>query len=66
MHLAFFSVNVGLTVKRLKPDIKLVFTLHYHGSGHSIIRSALWFLWRRYVAKLIDTSLSPTTGLIAG
>ncbi|MGC8988476.1 glycosyltransferase, partial [Infirmifilum sp.] len=51
-----FSVNVGLTVKRLKPDIKLVFTLHYHGSGHSIIRSALWFLWRRYVAKLIDMS----------
>ncbi|MGC9107509.1 MAG: glycosyltransferase family 4 protein, partial [Infirmifilum sp.] len=51
-----FSVNAGLTAKRLKPDIKLVFTLHYHGSGHSIIRNTLWFLWRRYVAKLVDMS----------
>jgi glycosyltransferase involved in cell wall biosynthesis len=51
-----FSVSVGLTAKRFKPNIKLVFTLHYHGSGHSIIRNTQWLLWRRYVAKLVETA----------
>ncbi|WP_228009386.1 glycosyltransferase family 4 protein [Fervidicoccus fontis] len=53
---SIFSVYTGLAVKKLKPDIRLVFTPHYHGGGHSFTRNALWFLWRRRMSKLVEIS----------
>jgi len=32
---------------------RFVLTPHYHGSGHTFIRSALWILWRDIVRKIL-------------
>jgi len=51
---AVLPVYVGIKAKELKPDARLVFTLHYHAHGHTLIRELAWrALWRRHVRKLI-------------
>ncbi len=51
---AVVSVESGLRLKRVSPGIGLVFTLHYHGTGHTLLRRVFWGLyWRRKVAELV-------------
>jgi glycosyltransferase involved in cell wall biosynthesis len=51
---AILPVYVGIKVKEINPNIKLVFSPHYHAHGHTLIRELVWrILWRRYVRKLI-------------
>ncbi|MEM0463237.1 glycosyltransferase family 4 protein [Pyrobaculum sp.] len=40
---------------RVLKDIsaKKVFTLHYHGTGHTLFRRTLWLAWRSFVKKTI-------------
>lgn len=50
-------VHAGLTAKESNPSVRLVFTLHYHGHGHSQLRDLAWkLLWRKRVAKLIGVA----------
>lgn len=50
---AVLTVESGLRIKRISPSTGLVFTLHYHGTGHTILRHFFWGLyWRRRVAEL--------------
>lgn len=51
---AVLPVYAGLKVKEMLPSIRLVFTLHYHARGHTLLRDLLWkTVWRRYVGRLI-------------
>ena len=52
---AILPVYGGTKLKRCYPNLRLVFTLHYHGTGHAPTRELLWKLyWRRNIAKLIE------------
>lgn len=52
---AVLPVYAGIKIKKLRPSTKLVFTLHYHGHGHTLLRKLAWLiLWRKYVAKLVN------------
>ena len=53
---AVFTVWTALAVKRISPAVRLVFTPHYHGTGHSAVRKLLWIPWRAYVARLMKTA----------
>ena len=51
---AVLPVYVGVKAKEFHPNIRLVFTPHYHAHGHTLIRELAWrTLWRRYIEKLI-------------
>lgn len=51
---AVLPVYVGIKAKKIHPNIKLIFSLHYHAHGHTLIRELAWrILWRRYVEGLI-------------
>jgi len=49
-----FSVFSGLSIAKDFGDVKIVVSPHYHGSGHTVLRSFLWIFWRNWVSKLLD------------
>jgi glycosyltransferase involved in cell wall biosynthesis len=42
--------------RRISPGVRIIFTLHYHGAGHSALRRLLWIPWRRYVARAVEAA----------
>jgi glycosyltransferase involved in cell wall biosynthesis len=48
---SIFSVDVGILICNYA---KVVFSMYYHGRGHTFLRNALWSLWRLYVSKLVN------------
>jgi glycosyltransferase involved in cell wall biosynthesis len=51
---AILPVLGGFIVKDLNSNLKLVFTLHYHARGHTLLRELGWKMWwRQKVAKLV-------------
>jgi len=51
---AILPVHIGIKMKELKSDARLIFTLHYHAHGHTLTRELAWrTLWRKYVRKLV-------------
>jgi len=48
-----FTVCTGLTIAGTHKDARSVFTPHYHGGGHTVLRRLLWVPWRRWVLKLL-------------
>jgi hypothetical protein len=53
---AVLTVWAAATARRIDPDVRIVFTPHYHGTGHSAVRRLLWITWRRYVAHAIEVA----------
>ncbi len=51
---AVLTVWAAAAARRINPDMRIVFTPHYHGTGHSALRRLLWIPWRRYVAHAIE------------
>jgi len=51
---AVLTVWAAATARRINPDVRIVFTPHYHGTGHSALRRLLWIPWRRYVARAVE------------
>jgi glycosyltransferase involved in cell wall biosynthesis len=51
---AVLTVWIATVARRINPDVRIVFTPHYHGTGHSALRRLLWIPWRRYVAHAIE------------
>ena len=49
-----FTVFSGLSIAKEAGDVKIVVSPHYHGSGHTVLRSFLWIFWRNWVSKLLD------------
>jgi len=49
-----FTVFSGLSIAEEAGDAKIVVSPHYHGSGHTVLRSFLWIFWRNWVSKLLD------------
>lgn len=46
-----FPIAVLLNVPS---DAKFIFTMHYHGSGHSLLANFLWPFWRRMVLMALS------------
>jgi len=53
---AVLTVWAAVAARRIDPDVRIVFTLHYHGTGHSALRRLLWISWRRYVAGAVEAA----------
>ncbi|MFZ8857733.1 MAG: glycosyltransferase family 4 protein [Candidatus Caldarchaeales archaeon] len=53
---AVLTVWVLASARRINPDVQIVFTPHYHGTGHSALRRFLWIPWRRYVARAVEVA----------
>jgi glycosyltransferase involved in cell wall biosynthesis len=53
---AVLTVWALAAARRINPDVRIVFTPHYHGTGHSALRRLLWIPWRRYVAHAIEAA----------
>ncbi|NAZ32813.1 MAG: glycosyltransferase [Pyrobaculum sp.] len=53
---AVLTVWTAATARRINPSMRIVFTPHYHGTGHSALRRLLWIPWRRYVARAVETA----------
>jgi len=54
---AVLPVYIGIKVKELNPDVKLIFSPHYHAHGHTLIRELMWqILWRKFIKKLVKYS----------
>jgi glycosyltransferase involved in cell wall biosynthesis len=53
---AVLTVWAAAAARRINPDMWIVFTPHYHGTGHSALRSLLWIPWRRYVARAVEAA----------
>jgi glycosyltransferase involved in cell wall biosynthesis len=53
---AVLTVWAAATARRINPDVRIVFTPHYHGTGHSALRRLLWIPWRRYVAGAVEAA----------
>ena len=53
---AVLTVWAAATARRINPDVRIAFTPHYHGTGHSALRRLLWIPWRRYVAHAIEAA----------
>jgi len=53
---AVLTVWAAVVARRIDPDVRIVFTLHYHGTGHSALRRLLWIPWRRYVAGAVEAA----------
>ena len=51
---AVLTVWALAAARRINPDVRIVFTPHYHGTGHSALRRLLWIPWRRYVAHAVE------------
>jgi glycosyltransferase involved in cell wall biosynthesis len=48
-----FTVYAGLVTANSTGSPKIAVTPHYHGTGHTFLRRALWIFWRRRVAELL-------------
>jgi glycosyltransferase involved in cell wall biosynthesis len=53
---AVLTVWIATVARRINPDVRIVFTPHYHGTGHSALRRLLWISWRRYVARAVEAA----------
>ncbi|ABO07904.1 glycosyltransferase family 4 protein [Pyrobaculum calidifontis] len=53
---AILPVWAGLKARELGFRGRLVASTHYHGTGHTPLRRALWALWRRYAARLVKAA----------
>jgi len=53
---AVLTVWAAAAARRISPDVRIVFTPHYHGTGHSVLRRLLWITWRRYVARAVEAA----------
>ncbi len=53
---AVLTVWAAATARRINPDVRIVFTPHYHGTGHSALRRLLWIPWRMYVARAVEAA----------
>jgi Glycosyltransferase len=53
---AVLTVWTVATARRINPDVRIVFTPHYHGTGHSALRRLLWIPWRRYVTRAVEAA----------
>jgi glycosyltransferase involved in cell wall biosynthesis len=53
---AVLAVWAAAAARRINPDVRIVFTPHYHGTGHSALRRLLWIPWRRYVAHAVEAA----------
>jgi len=53
---AVLTVWAAAAARRINPDVRIVFTPHYHGTGHSALRKLLWIPWRRYVAHAVEAA----------
>jgi len=50
------TVCAAAAARRINPDVRIIFTPHYHGTGHSALRRLLWIPWRRYVARAVEAA----------
>jgi glycosyltransferase involved in cell wall biosynthesis len=50
------TVISALYAKKAAPNTKLVVTLHYHGTGHTVVRKLLWIPWRRVVTEFVEAA----------
>jgi len=53
---AVLTVWAAAAARRIKPGVRIVFTPHYHGTGHSALRRLLWIPWRRYVVCAVEAA----------
>jgi len=53
---AVLTVWALAAARRINPDVRIAFTPHYHGTGHSALRRLLWIPWRRYVAHAVEVA----------
>jgi len=53
---AVLTVWAAAAARRISPGMRIVFTPHYHGTGHSALRRLLWIPWRRYVVHAVETA----------
>jgi glycosyltransferase involved in cell wall biosynthesis len=53
---AVLTVWTAAAARRINPDVRIIFTQHYHGTGHSALRRLLWIPWRRYVAHAVEAA----------
>jgi Glycosyltransferase len=53
---AVLTVWAAAAARRINPDVRIIFTPHYHGTGHSVLRRLLWIPWRRYVARAVEVA----------
>jgi glycosyltransferase involved in cell wall biosynthesis len=53
---AVLTVWALASARRINPDVRIAFTPHYHGTGHSALRRFLWIPWRRYVARAVEVA----------
>jgi glycosyltransferase involved in cell wall biosynthesis len=48
-----FTVYAGLVIANSSSSPRIVVSPHYHGTGHTFLRRALWIFWRGKVAELL-------------
>ena len=53
---AVLTVWAAAAARRINPDVRIIFTPHYHGTGHSALRRLLWITWRRHVARAVEAA----------
>jgi glycosyltransferase involved in cell wall biosynthesis len=53
---AVLTVWAAAAARRINPDVRIIFTPHYHGTGHSALRRLLWIPWKRYVARAVEAA----------
>ena len=53
---AVLTVWAAAAARRINPDVRIIFTPHYHGTGHSALRRLLWIPWRRYMARAVEAA----------
>jgi len=50
---SIFTVYAGLVIADSSASPRIVVTPHYHGTGHTFLRRALWIFWRGRVVELL-------------
>jgi len=53
---AVLTVWAAAAARKINPNVRIVFTPHYHGTGHSALRRLLWIPWRKYVARAVEAA----------
>ena len=53
---AVLTVWAAAAARMINPDVRIIFTPHYHGTGHSALRRLLWIPWRIYVARAVEAA----------
>ncbi len=53
---AVLTVWAAAAARKISPGVRIVFTPHYHGAGHSVLRRLLWIPWRMYVARAVEAA----------